>query len=78
MINKGSTTIVVEGMIFASGFSKKYDLSLLSIKGRVLDWCRAFDRLASIDAHLWPVQKIFVLPWLHCALVELVQNILYF
>jgi hypothetical protein len=35
--------IVVEGKIFAFGFSKKYDLSLLSIESRVLDWCRAFD-----------------------------------
>ncbi len=34
-------------------FSKKYGLSLLSIEGRVLDWCQAFDRLASVDAHLW-------------------------
>ncbi len=31
------TTIAVEGTFFAFGFSKKYDLSLLSIKGRVLD-----------------------------------------
>ncbi len=37
----------------AFGFSKKYDLSLLSIEGRVLDRCRAFDRLVSVDAHLW-------------------------
>ncbi len=40
-------------MIFAFGFSKKYELSLLSIEGRVLDRCRSFDRLASVDAHLW-------------------------
>jgi hypothetical protein len=47
--------IAVEGMIFAFGFQKKYDLSLLLIEGRVLDRCRAFDRLASVDAHLyWP------------------------
>jgi hypothetical protein len=39
-------------MIFAFGFSKKYDLLLLSIEGRVLDLCRAFDRLASVNAHL--------------------------
>jgi hypothetical protein len=44
--------IAVEGTIFAFGFLKKYDLSLLSIEGRVLDRCRAFDRLASVDAHL--------------------------
>ncbi len=30
-----------------------YDLSLLSIKGWVLDRCRALDRLVSVDAHLW-------------------------
>jgi hypothetical protein len=44
--------IAVGGTIFAFGFSKKYDLSLLSIEGLVLDLCRAFDRLASVDAHL--------------------------
>jgi hypothetical protein len=44
--------IEVEGTIFAFEFSKKYDLSLLSIEGRVLDRCRAFDRLASVDAQL--------------------------
>ncbi len=33
-------------------FSKKYDISLLLIEGPVLDRCRAFDRLASVDAHL--------------------------
>ncbi len=48
-----STKIAVEGTIFAFGFSKKYDLSLLLIEGRVLDRCRAFDRLVSVDAHLW-------------------------
>ncbi len=48
-----STKIAVEGKIFAFGFSKKYDLSLLSMECRVLDRCRAFDRLASVDAHLW-------------------------
>jgi hypothetical protein len=42
-------------MIFAFGLSKKYDLSLLSIEGRVLDRCRAFDPLACVDAHLWTV-----------------------
>jgi hypothetical protein len=47
------TAIAVEGTIFAFGFSKNYDLSLLSIEGRVLDRYRAFDRLASVDAHLW-------------------------
>jgi hypothetical protein len=41
--------IEVERTIFAFKFSKKYDLSLLSIEGRVLDRCR----LASVDAHLW-------------------------
>ncbi len=46
------TTIAVEGTIFAFGFSKNYDLSLLSIEGGVLDRCRAFDRLVSVDAHL--------------------------
>jgi hypothetical protein len=48
--------IAVEGMIFAFGFQKKYDLSLLLIEGRVLDRCRAFDRLASVDAHLCALQ----------------------
>ena len=43
-------------MIFAFGFQKKYDLSLLLIEGRVLDRCRAFDRLASVDAHLCDLQ----------------------
>ncbi len=42
----------LEGKIFAFGFSKKYDLSLLSIECRVFDRCRAFDRLVSVDAHL--------------------------
>ncbi len=58
------TTIVVEGKIFilvhnfsfgtifAFGFSKKYDLSLLSLEGQVLDRCPAFNQLASVDAHL--------------------------
>jgi hypothetical protein len=49
-----STKIAVEGKIFAFGFSKMYDPSLLSIKGRVLDRCWAFDRLVSVDAHLCP------------------------
>jgi hypothetical protein len=44
--------IVVEGTIFAFGFLKKYNLSLLSMEGRVLDRCRAFDRLVSVDSHL--------------------------
>ncbi len=44
--------IEVEGTIFAIKFSKKYDLSLLSIEGWVLDRFRAFDRLTSVDAHL--------------------------
>jgi hypothetical protein len=48
-----STKIAVEGKIFAFGFSKKYDLSLISIECRVSDRCRAFDRLVSVDAHLW-------------------------
>ncbi len=43
----------VEGTIFAFDFLKKYDLSLLSIEGRVLDQCREFDRLVSVNAHLW-------------------------
>jgi hypothetical protein len=47
-----SKLIEVEGTIVAFEFSKKYDLSLLSIEGRVLDQCRAFDRLVSVDAHL--------------------------
>jgi hypothetical protein len=46
-------TIAVEGMTFAFGFSKKYNISLLSIECRVLDRCRAFDQLACVDAHLW-------------------------
>jgi hypothetical protein len=46
------TKIAVEGKIFAFGFSKKFDLSLLSIECQVLDRCRAFDRLVSVDAHL--------------------------
>jgi hypothetical protein len=41
------------------GFSKKFDLSLLSIECRVLDRFRAFDRLVSVDAHLcFQVTKI--------------------
>jgi hypothetical protein len=44
--------IEVEGTIFAFEFSKKYDISLLSIKCRVLDRCQAFHQLASVDAHL--------------------------
>ncbi len=52
-----STKIAVEGTIFAFDFSKKYDLSLLSIGCRVLDRCRAFDRLVSVDAHLWIEQE---------------------
>jgi hypothetical protein len=52
---KRSLEIVIaeEGKKFAFGFSKKYDLSLLSIECQILDRCRAFDRLASVDAHLW-------------------------
>ncbi len=46
-----STKIAVEGKIFAFSFSKKSDLSLLSIECRVLDWCHAFERLVSVDAH---------------------------
>ncbi len=46
---------MVEGTIFAFNFSKKYDLSILSIEGRVLDQCRAFDQLVSVDAHLGPL-----------------------
>jgi hypothetical protein len=48
-----TTTIAVEGTIFAFSFSKKSDISLLSIEDRVLDLCRAFDQLAIVDAHLW-------------------------
>jgi hypothetical protein len=48
-----STKIAVEGTTFAFGFSKKYYLSLLLIKGWLLDRWRAFDRLVSVDAHLW-------------------------
>jgi hypothetical protein len=47
------TTIAVEGTIFAFGFSKQYDLSLLPTTGRVFDRRRAFDRFAIVDAHLW-------------------------
>jgi hypothetical protein len=46
--------IEVEGKIFAFGFSKKYNFSLLSIECRVLDRRRAFHRLACVDAHLCP------------------------
>ncbi len=70
VIKQRSTKIAVEGMIFDFGFSKKYDLSLLSIEGWVLDWCRAFDGLASVDAHLcWQYKVIcglFILQ-AHCA-----------
>jgi hypothetical protein len=52
VIDNDGETITVEGTIFAFGFSKKYDLSLLLIEGLVLDRCQAFDRLASVDAHL--------------------------
>jgi hypothetical protein len=45
-----STKIAVEGKIFAFVFSKKSDISFLSIECRVLDRCRAFDRLVSVDA----------------------------
>ncbi len=41
------------GYLLGLRFSKKSDLSLFSIEGRVLDRCRAFVRLASVDAHLW-------------------------
>jgi hypothetical protein len=44
---------MVEDTISAFDFSKKYDLSILSIEGRVLDQCRAFDQLVSVDAYLW-------------------------
>jgi hypothetical protein len=47
-----STKITADGKTFAFGFSKKYDLSLLSFECRVLDQCRAFNRLVSVDAHL--------------------------
>jgi hypothetical protein len=48
-----SYSVYCKGFVFALGFSKKYDLSLLLVVGRVLDRCRAFDRrLASVDAHL--------------------------
>jgi hypothetical protein len=49
--------IEVEGTIFAFGFLKKYDISLLSIECRVLDRSRAFDQLACVDAHLCPGQE---------------------
>jgi hypothetical protein len=42
-VHQRSKTIAVEGTIFVFGFSKKYDISLLSIKCRVLDRCRAFN-----------------------------------
>jgi hypothetical protein len=48
-VRQRSKTIAVEGMIFVFGFSKKYGISLLSIECRVLDWCRAFDRLADLS-----------------------------
>jgi hypothetical protein len=38
-------------------------LSLLSIEGRVLDWCQAFDRLASVDAHLCLNVEVAVHGW---------------
>jgi hypothetical protein len=53
-----STKIAVEGKIFAFGFTKKYDISLLSIECQVLDRCPAFDRLVSVDAHLWSVPSL--------------------
>jgi hypothetical protein len=56
-----STKIAVEGKIFAFGFWKKSDLSLLSIECQVLDRVCAFDRLVSVDAHLWYIQvQIFL------------------
>jgi hypothetical protein len=42
--------INVESTIFDFGFSKKFDLSLLSTLGQVLDRCRAFDLFVSVDA----------------------------
>jgi len=45
-------TIAVEGTMFAFGFSKKYDISLLSIECRVLDRCRAFDRVTCVNTLL--------------------------
>jgi hypothetical protein len=37
-------------MIFDFGFSKKFDLSLLSTLGWVIDRCQVFDLFASADA----------------------------
>jgi hypothetical protein len=51
------TTIMVEGTIFAFGFSKKYNLSLLPTSGPVFNRCGAFDRFASVDAHLWDEEE---------------------
>ncbi len=43
-----------QGTIFDFGFSKKFNLSLLSTLGLVLDRCRAFEIFAGVDvdAHL--------------------------
>ena len=42
--------IEVEGTIFDFGFSKKFDLSLISTLGWVLEQCRAFNLFESVDA----------------------------
>ncbi len=42
-----STTIAVEGTIFAFGFSKKYDLSLLSNEGHTVKKLRSLNLLFS-------------------------------
>jgi hypothetical protein len=44
--------VEVQGTIFDFAYSKKFDLSLLTTLGRVLDRCRTFDLFASVDAHL--------------------------
>ncbi len=62
-VRQQSKTITVEATIFAFGFSKKYDISLLSIECRVLDRCRAFDRLACVDAHLCS-GKLIIKNWI--------------
>jgi hypothetical protein len=50
--------MAIEGTIFAFGFLKKYDLSFYWIVGQVLDQCRAFNRLSSVDAHLWKRERL--------------------
>jgi hypothetical protein len=66
-----SKTIAVEGTIFAFGFSKKYDISLLSIECLVLDAWRVFDRIACVDAHLCSTSSLHFPSSSHAALLRL-------